>query len=129
LTVCFTVVVRQAELDPIHAVALVSTGSLVIYLPLYLALCETRLARLPLADIAVQAIFQGFLLTFLSLRAVATLGASGGAAFLVDEEGGVRAFLEWLMHTAVHLEDLAAMIREACKRVELVAPRHEPPAA
>jgi hypothetical protein len=31
---------RQAELDPLHAVALVSTGSLVIYLPIYLALYD-----------------------------------------------------------------------------------------
>ena len=46
---------------------------------------QTRLARLPLAGIAVQAIFQGVLVTIVSLllygRAVAILGASGGAAF------------------------------------------------
>jgi hypothetical protein len=44
LTACFTVVMRQAKLDPLHVAALVSTGSL-----------------------------YG--------RAVAILGASGGAAF------------------------------------------------
>jgi drug/metabolite transporter (DMT)-like permease len=85
LTACFTVVMRQAELDPLHVAALVSTGSLVIYLPTYLALYGTRLAQLPLAEIAVQAIFQGVLVTIVSLllygRAVAILGASGGAAF------------------------------------------------
>jgi drug/metabolite transporter (DMT)-like permease len=84
-TACFTVVMRQAELDPLHVAALVSTGSLVIYRPIYLALCGTRLARLPLAEITVQAIFQGVLVTIVSLllygRAVAILGASGGAAF------------------------------------------------
>jgi drug/metabolite transporter (DMT)-like permease len=40
---------------------------------------------MPLAEIAVQAIFQGVLVTIVSLflygRAVAILGASGGAAF------------------------------------------------
>jgi drug/metabolite transporter (DMT)-like permease len=85
LTACFTVVMRQAKLDPLHVAALVSTGSLVIYLPIYLAVYGTRLARLPLAGIAVQAIFQGVLVTIVSLllygRAVAILGASGGAAF------------------------------------------------
>ena len=85
LTACFTVVMRQAELDPLHVAALVSTGSLVIYLPIYLALYGTRLARLPLAESTVQAIFQGVLVTIVSLllygRAVAILGASGGAAF------------------------------------------------
>src|SRR5580658_10376352 len=37
LTACFTVKMRQAQLKPLHAAALVSTGSLVIYLPIYLA--------------------------------------------------------------------------------------------
>jgi drug/metabolite transporter (DMT)-like permease len=85
LSACFTVVMRQAKLDPLHAAALVSTGSLVIYLPLYLAFFGTRLARLPLADITVQALFQGVVVTIVSLllygRAVAILGASGGSAF------------------------------------------------
>ena len=85
LSACFTVVMRQAKLEPLHAAALVSTGSLVIYLPIYLALYGTRLAQLPLAEITVQAIFQGVLVTIVSLllygRAVAILGASGGAAF------------------------------------------------
>jgi drug/metabolite transporter (DMT)-like permease len=84
LWACFTVVMRQAKLDPLHAAALVSTGSLVIYLPIYLAV--HGLARVPLADLAAQAIFQGVLVTILSLllygRAVAILGASAGAAFL-----------------------------------------------
>jgi len=85
LSACFTVVMQQAQLEPLHAAALVSTGSLVIYLPIYLALYGTRLAQLPLAEITVQAIFQGVLVTIVSLllygRAVAILGASGGAAF------------------------------------------------
>src|SRR6266702_4190141 len=76
---------RQENLEPLHATALVSTGSLVIYLPIYSALYGTRLAQLPLDEITVQAIFQGVLVTIVSLllygRAVAILGASGGAAF------------------------------------------------
>ena len=85
LTACFTVVMRYAKLDPLHVAALVSTGSLVIYLPAYLALHGTRLAQMPLADLTGQALFQGILVTIVSLllygRAVAILGASGGAAF------------------------------------------------
>jgi len=76
---------QHAKLDPLHAAALVSTGSLVIYLPAYLALHGTRLAQMPLADLTGQALFQGILVTIVSLllygRAVAILGASGGAAF------------------------------------------------
>jgi drug/metabolite transporter (DMT)-like permease len=85
LTACFTVAMRQAKVDPLHVAALVATGSLVIYVPIYLALCGLRLAALPLADIAVQASFQGVLVTIVGVvlygRAVALLGASAGAAF------------------------------------------------
>jgi drug/metabolite transporter (DMT)-like permease len=85
LNACFPVVMRRARLDPLHAAALVATGSLVIYLPIYLALFGARLGRMPLADLTLQAIFQGLLVTIVSIvlygRAVAILGASGGAAF------------------------------------------------
>lgn len=85
LTACFTVIMRQAKLDPIHIAALVSTGSLVIYVPGYLALHGIRLAEVPLADLTIQVIFQGIVVTIISLvlygRAVVILGASGGAAF------------------------------------------------
>ena len=85
LTACGTAVIRQAKLDPLHATALVSTGSLVVYLPVYLCLFGTRLVRLPPVDVAVQAGFQGILVTVVSfvlyVRSIAILGASGGAAF------------------------------------------------
>jgi drug/metabolite transporter (DMT)-like permease len=85
LTACGTVIMRQAKLDPLHAAALVSCGSLVIYLPIYLVLPGTHLSQLPLVDLAVQAVFQGVLVTVVALvlygRAVAALGAAAGAAF------------------------------------------------
>jgi drug/metabolite transporter (DMT)-like permease len=81
----FTVIMRRADLDPLHAAALVSVGSLAIYLPFYLAWRGATLVQVPLAELAVQAIFQGLLVTIVSLvlygRAVAILGAPGGAAF------------------------------------------------
>jgi drug/metabolite transporter (DMT)-like permease len=85
LTACFTVIMRQAKLDPLHAAALVSTGSLVVYTPIYLALHGTRLVQVPLADVAVQVFFQGVVVSIVALvlygRVVATLGASGGSSF------------------------------------------------
>jgi drug/metabolite transporter (DMT)-like permease len=85
LWACFTVSMRRAKLDPLHAAALVSTGSLVIYMPIYLAMYGTQLAQIPLPGITVQAMFQGVVVTIVSLllygRAIAILGASGGAAF------------------------------------------------
>jgi drug/metabolite transporter (DMT)-like permease len=84
MTAGFTVVMQRARLDPLHAAALVATGSLVIYLPIYLAVAGTRLAAVPLPDLTVQAIFQGVLVTIVSIvlygRAIVILGASGGAA-------------------------------------------------
>jgi drug/metabolite transporter (DMT)-like permease len=81
----FTVIMRQARLDPLHAAALVSVGSLVLYLPPYLLLHGSGMARVPVADIALQAIYQGVLVIIISLilygRAIAILGTSGGAAF------------------------------------------------
>jgi drug/metabolite transporter (DMT)-like permease len=85
LTACFTVTMRQAKLEPLHATALVATGSLAIYLPIYLALYGTRLAQLTAAEFTVQAFFQGVLVTIVALvlygRTIAILGASDGAAF------------------------------------------------
>jgi drug/metabolite transporter (DMT)-like permease len=45
LTACGTVAMRQAKLDPLHEAALVSTGSLVIFPPFYLAFCGSRSSR------------------------------------------------------------------------------------
>ncbi len=82
---CFTATMRGARLDPLHAAALVSTGSLITYMPFYLLLRHSELAQLPPTELAIQSLFQGVLVTIVSLllygRAIAILGASGGAAF------------------------------------------------
>jgi hypothetical protein len=57
---CFTVVVRKAKIDP-PTRRLVSTGSSIIYLSSYLTLHGTRLAQMPIADIAIRTIFRGVL--------------------------------------------------------------------
>src|SRR5262249_49858885 len=76
---------RQAELEPLHATALVAAGSLVISLPISLAVYGFRLARVAPAELTVQAFFQGILVTIIALalygHAVAILGAADGAAF------------------------------------------------
>ena len=76
---------RQSKLDPIHVAALISTGSLVIYIPPYVVAHGFHLTEVPLADLTIQVIFQGIVVTIISLvlygRAVLILGASGGSAF------------------------------------------------
>jgi len=85
LSACFTVVMRQAKLDPLHTAALVSTASLAICLPIYFTSQGIRLAQMPLVDLVPQALFQGVLVTIIGVilygRAVALLGLSAGAAF------------------------------------------------
>ena len=85
LTACGIVAMRQAKIEALYAAALVSTGSLVIYLPIYLAFRGTRLTQMPFSEFAIQAMFQGIVVTIVAFvlygRAVAILGASSAAAY------------------------------------------------
>jgi hypothetical protein len=46
-------VMRRARIDPLHAAALVATGSLVVYLPIYLGVRGTQLAMVPLCELGL----------------------------------------------------------------------------
>jgi drug/metabolite transporter (DMT)-like permease len=97
LTAGYTVIVRKSKLDPVHVAALVATGSLMVYAPLYFGVRGLHLAQVPVADLTTQVIFQGIVVTIISLvlycRAVLILGASGGSAFgaLVPAQSTVLA--------------------------------------
>jgi len=81
----YTVAMRRARLDGLHAAAIAVVVTLVLYLPVYAVFAGANLLKAPLADIALQAFVQGFLTAVISLvlygRAVSILGASSGAAF------------------------------------------------
>ena len=81
----YTVAMRRARLEGLHAAAIAAVGTLVLYLPIYAVVGGTSLFKAPLTDIALQAFVQGVLTAVVSLvlygRAVSILGASGGAAF------------------------------------------------
>jgi drug/metabolite transporter (DMT)-like permease len=83
---CYTVAMRRARLDGLHAAALAAVTSLVLYLPIYGYFAGTSIFKAPLSDIALQAIVQGFLTGIVALllygRMVSILGATSGAAFL-----------------------------------------------
>jgi drug/metabolite transporter (DMT)-like permease len=85
LWACYTVAMRRARLDGLHAAAIAAVGTLVLYLPVYAVIAGASLFKAPLTDIALQAFVQGFLTAVISLvlygRAVSILGASSGAAF------------------------------------------------
>jgi drug/metabolite transporter (DMT)-like permease len=82
----YTVAMRRARLDGLHAAAIAAVGSLALYLPAYAAIAGTSLFRTPLFDIALQAVVQGLLTAIVALllygRMVRLLGATGGAAFV-----------------------------------------------
>jgi drug/metabolite transporter (DMT)-like permease len=83
---CYTVAMRRARLDGLHAAGLAATASLALYLPIYAYFAGTSVLKAPLSDIALQAIVQGFLTGIVALllygRMVGLLGATSGAAFL-----------------------------------------------
>lgn len=82
---CYTLVLRQSRLSALDAAALVSVGSAVTFLPVFVLAGDSRFTLAPWNDILFQAIFQGFFATILSLyffgKAISILGASSGAAF------------------------------------------------
>jgi drug/metabolite transporter (DMT)-like permease len=82
---CYTVAMRRARLDGLHAAGIAAVGALVVYMPVYFFVEGTSLARAPWGDLALQAFVQGLLTAIVSLvfygRAVSILGASSGAAF------------------------------------------------
>ena len=83
---CYTIAMRAARLDGLHAAAIAAVGSLLLFLPLYAHIAGASVFRAPLFDIAVQAIVQGLLTAIVALllygRMVAIFGASRGAAFV-----------------------------------------------
>lgn len=82
---CYTVAMRRARLDGLHAAAISAVGSLLIYMPPYVYLAGASILEASPGAIALQALVQGLLTAIVSYvlygRAVSILGASSGAAF------------------------------------------------
>lgn len=82
----YTVAMRYARLDGLHAAAIAGVASLVFYVPVYLAITRGSVFQAPAADIVLQAVVQGLLTAIVALllygRMVAILGATAGAAFV-----------------------------------------------
>ena len=82
---CYTIAMRRARLDGLHAPAIAALGALLLYVPVYSFVAGAGLMKAPWADIALQVVVQGLLTNIISYflygRAVSILGASSGAAF------------------------------------------------
>jgi drug/metabolite transporter (DMT)-like permease len=81
----YTVAMRKARLEGLHAASIAAVGALLTYVPAYSIATGMSLFDAPLPDIALQAFVQGLLTAVISLllygRAISLLGASSGAAF------------------------------------------------
>lgn len=86
MTACYTVALRHARIDGLHAAAIAAVASSLLYLPIYLTFFENGLFNVPLPDLVFQALYQGVLTAAISLalygRAIRLLGASNAAAFV-----------------------------------------------
>ncbi|HWB49206.1 MAG TPA: DMT family transporter [Stellaceae bacterium] len=81
----YTVAMRKARLDGLHAAAIAAVGSLITYVPVYAIISGAHLFDAPWPDLILQAFVHGILCAVISLvlwgRAVSLLGASNGSAF------------------------------------------------
>ncbi|MCF4125678.1 DMT family transporter [Methylobacterium sp. SyP6R] len=73
-----TVRMRRSRLTALEATALICVGSLVTYIPLYLASGLSHLLEAPPAEVAIQAVYQGVLVSVVALiafnRSLALIG-------------------------------------------------------
>jgi drug/metabolite transporter (DMT)-like permease len=85
LWACYTVALRKARLEGLHAAAIAAVASLITYVPVYTIVFGTSLFDAPWRDLALQAFVHGVLVAVISLllygRAINLLGASSGSAF------------------------------------------------
>ena len=83
---CYTVAMRWARLEGLHAAAIAASASLVLYIPIYAIIARGSLFDAPIFDVALQAVVQGILTAIVALllygRMVGLLGATAGAAFV-----------------------------------------------
>lgn len=65
----YGVIVRRAAVPALNATAIVAVGSAVFYLPIYLVVLPKQVLAAPLADVLVQAGFQGVLVSIVAIYA------------------------------------------------------------
>jgi drug/metabolite transporter (DMT)-like permease len=82
----YTLLFRRSGLTPIQSAALICVWSAVLYLPVYLLLGLSRFSVASPGEIALQALYQGVLMSGIALitynRAVSLLGSSAATAVI-----------------------------------------------
>lgn len=79
----YALIVRRAAIPALNATAIVAVGSSVLYLPIYLVALPKQILAAPLADVLMQAGFQGVLVSVVAVyafnRSAELLGPVAGA--------------------------------------------------
>lgn len=79
----YVLITRHAAVPALKATAIVATGSAVFYLPVYILVLPKQIFNAPLADVLVQAGFQGVLVSVVAIyafnRSAELLGTVAGA--------------------------------------------------
>ena len=87
----FTLLLRRYPVSPLTAAVSVTLGSAVLYLPLWWLFLPSTLDQAPLAEIAMQAIYQGVLVVFVAMMlytfAVRNLGGQTVALLMAIVPG------------------------------------------
>jgi drug/metabolite transporter (DMT)-like permease len=82
----YTLILRRSGLTPIQSAALICFWSAVTFVPVYLVLGVSHLGQAPIAEVAIQGVYQGVLMSSVALisfnRGVALLGSSAAAAMI-----------------------------------------------
>lgn len=82
----YTVAIRFARLDGLHAAAIAAVASFLVYVPIYGFFFGKHLLAASIEEIVTQAFYQGVITAVVSLvlfgRGVALLGASNAGAFI-----------------------------------------------
>ncbi|PJI84267.1 EamA-like transporter family protein [Yoonia maricola] len=80
----YSLIVRRAAIPALNATAIVAVGSAVLYLPIYVAALPKQIFDAPVADVLLQAGFQGVLVSVAALyafnRSAELLGPVAGAS-------------------------------------------------
>ncbi len=87
----FTLLLRRYPVSPLTAAVSVTLGSAVLYLPVWWLFLPSTLAQAPVAEIAMQAIYQGALVVFVAMMlytfAVRSLGGQTVALLMAIVPG------------------------------------------
>ena len=127
----FTVLINIWNISPWQATCSLAFISCALYLPVYLIWLPKNIEQVPLSEIGLQVIYQGFLATIIQMllyvKAVKLIGAQGMGTFmaLVPVFAGIMAVMilgehaTWYLWSALLLVSLGVLISNLSESIKL----------